>query len=187
MTASRRSQTTFNIGKVAVAGIVAVALALAGFAWWWNWQRTQRTLELYGGEGADLVRRAEKVEGLVLSGFYDGESVERVAVGPHAFEIVGRKDLSKTKGLVHARTALLDDHSYDWDDQTRGDCQPMVLYGVRFTRGQEQITLVFDFGCQSVWIVETQRNAALAPKIAEGWRSFLSRQVPSDTAALSEE
>jgi len=180
MTAPPVSRTTFNVGKVAVAGIVTVALALAGFSWLWNWQRTQRTRELYGGEGADLVRRAEQVEGLVLSGFYDGEPVDQIAVGPHAFEVVGRKDLSKTKGLVHARTALLDDHSYDWDDLTTGDCQPRMEYAVRFSRGGEQMTLVFDFGCRGVWIVESQQHATLAPKIAAGWQSFLTRHMPAE-------
>lgn len=171
---------SYNTGTLAVAGIVAVALALAGFSWLWNWQRTQRTRELYGGEGADLVRRAEQVEGLVLSGFHDDESVEQIAVGPDAFAVVGRKDLSQTKGLVHARTALLDDHSYDWDDQTTGDCQPRIEYAVRFSRGGEQMTLVFDFGCRGVWLVESQQRATLAPKIAEGWQSFLTRHLPAE-------
>jgi hypothetical protein len=72
---------------------------------------------------------------------------------------------------------LLDDHSYDWDDRTTGDCQPRIEYAVRFSRGGEQMTLVFDFGCRSVWIVESQQHATLAPKIAEGWQSFLSRHM----------
>lgn len=166
-----------NPGKLVVAGMLGMALALAGFAWWWNWQRTLRTLEFYGGEGASLIRTAEKVEGLSLSGLYDDEAVEQLEVGPHALEVVGLVDLSKVKGLVHARTALLDDGSYQWNDQSGDDCQEAILHAVRFVRGSEQITLVFDFGCREVWIVESQRRVTLAPKIAAGWQSFLGRHM----------
>jgi hypothetical protein len=179
------AETKMNAGKLAVAGMLGVALALAGFAWWWNWQRTLRTLEFYGGEGANLIRTAEKVEGLSLSGFYDAESVEQLEIGPHALEVVGRVDLSKVKGLVHARTALLDDGSYQWDEQTASNCQPAMLYAVRFVRGGKEITLAFDFGCNEVWVVESQRHVTLAPKIATGWQSFLSRHMSPAAEAAS--
>lgn len=167
----------WNPGKLAVVGILLVAVGLAGFAWWWNWQRTQRCREFYGGEGAHLIRTATQVEGLTLAGFSGDESQEQIVVGSDAFEIVGHQDLSKANGLIHARTALLDDGGYRWDDQTTGDCQPQILYAVRFREGERQITLAFDFGCPHVWIVETQQRVTLAPKIAEGWQSFLKRQM----------
>ena len=173
-----------NPGKLAVAGIVLVAVGLAGFAWWWNWQRTQRCREYYGGEGANLIRTASRIEGLTLSGFYDDESREQIEAGPHAFEVVGHKDLSRAQGLVHARTALLDDNSYRWDDRTTGDCQPLILYAVRFLDDGQQLTLAFDFGCRRVWVVESQKQATLAPKIAEGWESFLKRQMNPQSASV---
>lgn len=181
MTNSPAPETTFNPGKLAVIGILLLAVGLAGFAWWWNWQRTVKCREFYGGDGANLIRTATQVEGLTLSGLYDDESQEQIVVGSGAFEIVGRKDLSRANGLIHARTALLDDGSYRWDDQTTGDCQPVFLYAVRFREGERQITLAFDFGCPHLWIVETQRQVTLAPKIAEGWQSFLKRQMGSDS------
>jgi hypothetical protein len=173
-------KTAFNPGKLAVAGILLLAVGLAGFAWLWNWQRTVQCREFYGGEGANLIRTATQIEGLTLSGLYDDESQEQIAVGSGAFEIVGRKDLSRANGFIHARTALLDDSSYRWDDRTTGDCQPEFLYAVRFREGERQITLAFDFGCPHVWVVETQRQITLAPKIADGWQSFLKRQMASE-------
>jgi hypothetical protein len=177
----------WNAGKLAVASILAMAIALAGFAWYWNWQRTQKCREFYGGEGAHLIRTATRVEGLMLSGLYDAESREQIEIGPHAFEVVGRRDLSKANGLIHARTALLDDSSYKWDDSTTGDCQPLILYAVRFREEERLTTLAFDFGCRQVWVVETQKNVTLAPKIAGGWESFLKRQMNLESQAAPQE
>jgi hypothetical protein len=170
-----------NPGKLAVVGILLLAVGLAGFAWWWNWQRTVKCREFYGGEGAHLIRTATQIDGLELSEHLSGaEPSEELKIGADLFSVASRKDLSKAHGLIHARTALLDDGSYRWDDQTTGDCQPKLLYAVRFREGERQVTLVFDFGCPDVWIVETQRQATLAPKIAEGWQSFLQRQMASE-------
>lgn len=181
MTNSPAPKTALNPGKLAVVGILLLAVGLAGFAWWWNWQRTVKCREFYGGEGAHLIRTATQVEGLELSEYLSGsEPSEEVKAGRHLLRIASRKDLSKVNGLIHARTALLDDSSYRWDDQTTGDCQPKLLYAVRFREGEQKITLVFDFGCPHVWVVETQRQVTLAPKIAEGWQSFLKRQMASE-------
>jgi hypothetical protein len=173
----------WNPGKLAVVGIVLLAVGMAGFSWWWNWQRTQRCRDFYGGEGANLIRTATHVEGQTLSGFYDDESKDQIEVGSHALEVVGRKDLSQVQGLIHARTALLDDSSYLWNDPTTGDCQPLILYAVRFRDGDQMTTLAFDFGCRQVWVVETQKHVTLAPKIAGGWESFLKRQMNPESKA----
>jgi hypothetical protein len=110
-----------NPGKLAVLSILLLAVGLAGFAWWWNWQRTERCRKFFGGEWAHLIRTATRVEGQTLTGLYEVEPHERLVVGPDTFVMGGRKDLSRAAGLVHARTSLLDDASYEWDDRTTGD------------------------------------------------------------------
>jgi hypothetical protein len=180
------ARKSWNAGKLAVVSILLVAVGMAGFAWWWNWQRTQRCLEFFGGEGAHLIRTADRVEGLTLTGAYEIEPHERMVVGPDAFVMGGRKDLSRAAGLVHARTSLLDDASYEWDDPTAGDCEPLVVYAVTFREGDQAITLAFDFGCRQLWIVEAQRHVTLAPKIASGWDSFMKRHMPPDSPPANE-
>jgi hypothetical protein len=181
MTDSPAPKTAVNPGKLAVAGILLLAVALAGFAWWWNWQRTRRCREFYGGEGAHLIRTATQVEGLTLSELFVREARQQVVVGTQSFDVVDHKDLSQVHGLIHARTALLDDSSYQWENQTVGDCQPKILYAVRFHQGDQQITLAFDFGCHSVHVVETHKEVVLETKIASGWESFLQRQMAEPT------
>src|SRR5262245_39314166 len=53
-------------GKFAVLGILLVAFAMAAFAWTWNYEQSLRCLDLYGGQAANLIRTAPKVEILEL-------------------------------------------------------------------------------------------------------------------------
>jgi hypothetical protein len=175
---------TLHPGKLAVIGILLVAVGLAGFAWWWNWQRTQRCREFYGGEGAHLIRTATQVEGLTLSRDLSGtQPSEELQVGPDLLRVASSKELGNASGFIHARTALLDDNSYQWDNRTTGDSPPLIPYAVRFRDGKRRLTLAFDFGSRSVHVVETHHEAVLAPKIAAGWESFLKRQLAAPAAA----
>jgi len=166
-------------GKLAVLTMFAVALAAATFAWWWNYSRGQRCLEFYGKDAALLVRTAEQVELLELAAAEAGPSeltATTLQLGDDAYSIVRTTDISHAKGLIHARTSIVDDASFRWE-AIPGDCQPRVLYAVRFT-GHSRATLAFDFGCQSMWHVEQDKSAMLIPKVAQGWESFLTRQAP---------
>jgi hypothetical protein len=165
-------------GKLAVLTMFAVALVAATFAWWWNYSRGQRCLEFYGKDAALVIRTAEQVELLELvpdsPSPADG-SVDRIQVGSQTYLLHRVTDISHAKGLIHARTSIVDDASFRWEARP-GDCQPRVQYAVRFT-GHSRATLAFDFGCQSVWHVEQGKSAMLIPKVAQGWESFLTRQA----------
>jgi len=164
-------------GKLAVLTMFAVALVAATFAWWWNYSRGQRCLEFYGKDAALSIRTAEQVELLELAPDNDSpadQAVNRIQVGDLSYLVHGVTDISQAKGLIHARTSIVDDASFRWEAHP-GDCQPRIQYAVRFT-GDSRATLAFDFGCQSVWHVEPGKSATLIPKVAEGWESFLIRQ-----------
>jgi hypothetical protein len=165
-------------GKLAVLTMFAVALVAATFAWWWNYSRGQRCLAFYGKDAALLIRTAEQVELLELAAAEAGSSepATTLRLGDNAYSIPRTTDISHAKGLIHARTSIVDDASFRWESSPR-DCQPRVLYAVRFT-GHSRATLAFDFGCQSVWHVEQGKSATLIPKVAQGWESFLIRQAP---------
>jgi hypothetical protein len=133
-----------------------LAILASVFAWWWNFNRGRRSLELYGAEGAMLIRTAPKVEVLRA-------------------EPEGNIDISRAPGLINARASLLSDASYEWSAADVRQDSP--LFSVRFSRGERSIDVTFDFENETIWNSATQRVAKLKKKTAEGWRSYLARQV----------
>jgi hypothetical protein len=84
-------------GQVAVLGMLALAVGAATFAWWWNYHRGRQALELFGANGAALVRSAKTVEIM-------------------ATQQTDMVDISRAPGLLNARASLLNDASYDWQN-----------------------------------------------------------------------
>jgi hypothetical protein len=139
-------------GHFVVIAMLAIALAAAGFAWWWNLQRGRRALEFYGPEAATLIRTAPNVELL-----REGEPV---------------RDISKAKGLLNARTSLLGDASYHWASEGQFAKSDATL---RFSDGERSVLVSFDF--ENRTISANYKTAVLSQKTADGWRSYLERQT----------
>jgi hypothetical protein len=171
-------------GKLAVLLMLAVALAAAGFAWWWNVERTKRSLALYGADGAWLVRNGRVVEILkIVPRNEDDLPAEdqpeggSLMLGDSKFAVAARYDVSRVKGLVHARAALVDDPSYEWDAPpiaTQSDAFPWL---VRFADERGEIYLAIDPGKRQLTVLPGGERVRLIPKIADGWQSFLDRHA----------
>jgi hypothetical protein len=194
--------TMLDRGKLAVLLMLAVAVAAAGFAWWWNIERTKRSLALYGAEGAWLVRNGREVEILKLAPFGSDDSTmenapdsapeinsEPLTLGDFTFAVADRYDVSRVKGLVHARSALVDDPSYDWDappQQLQGETIPWL---VRFADERGEIYLAIDPEERQLAVLPAGQRVRLIPKIAAGWQSFLERHTapagPRETQATT--
>ena len=158
-------------GKLAVLTMFAVALAAATFAWWWNYSRGQRALEFYGPKAAHLIRTAPKVELLVL-GTAESSAIEPLPEFGPVSQIV---DISRAPGLVHARTALLDDASYDWNAFPL----PQVFrHLVRFSNGEDEVMLVFSEPRGRVMVAGSDKGSEqLVKKTADGWLAFIQRNT----------
>jgi hypothetical protein len=170
-------------GKLAVLAMFAVALAAAAVAWWWNYHRGHRCLAFYGPEAALLIRTAQDVDLLELAPDSDrpeDRTVDRLTVGGRTYVLYRIAPISEARGLIHARTSIVDDTSFRWD-AARADCAGEVRYAVRFTDYDTgaRATLAFDFDCERLWHIESQQSAQLIPKVAAGWKSFLTRQAGS--------
>jgi hypothetical protein len=137
-----------------VIAMFAVAAGAAAFAWWWNYNRGKQALELYGPEGAYLIRTAPVVEYL----------------NPPPADPI---DISKAPGLINARASLLSDASYEWE--VSDNRQESSLSSVRFKRGDQSIVVKFDFVNRTIHASTTQRTAKLAKKTADGWQSYLTK------------
>jgi hypothetical protein len=108
-------------GTRLVVGLLALAVALASFAVWFQWRQTRRCLAFYGAEQARRIQSSPRVELWSLAnGGVDGReppddsdgkahcgSPERLDLRPSR-----RLDVSRAKGLVHLRRGLVEDANF---------------------------------------------------------------------------
>jgi hypothetical protein len=143
-------------GQFAVMGMIGVAVVAAAFAWWWNYQRGRRALELYGPQAATLIRTARRVE------FRQPDSSASI-------------DISQAPGLLNARASLLNDASYDWNRS--GPLAHEPQFSVRFSDENRDAVVTFDFDNQTIVTSSTKKTAALIKRTADGWKKYLERQT----------
>jgi len=140
-------------GQYAVLGMIGVAVLAAAFAWWWNYSRSQRPMALFGPEAAALIKNAPQVK---LS-----------------FDNVAETDISRARGLLNARTSLLNDASYDWPSPAHFQT---AQAWIRFAEGDQAVTVFFDLEHECIQVSGNCQTAKLSKKAAEGWNRYLARQ-----------
>jgi len=164
-------------GRLVVLAMVGLAIAAAIFAWWWNFERGQRALALYGPQTATLIRKARTVEIFVPPSAKDRSSPG--SNGEAARPTTRQIDISRAPGLLNARTSLLDDASYAWKkDATQSSAGDYVL--IRFVDDNDQAMLRIDFESGAVSLIPEGGQATLIKKTTEGWRSFIARCVEKE-------
>lgn len=146
-------------GKHAIVAILSLAVAMAGFAWWSNYQRSARARQFWGPNAA-IIRFASRVE--VFEVDRSDKSV----------------DVSQAPGLLNARTALMADDGFDWaaqpDPPSPAD---RWTWGARFSHDSKAVTLLFSNEHDVMLVSETGQTIALDPKTAAGWRNYLQRAL----------
>lgn len=99
----RPEPTASGNGRPLVVGLVALAVAVGGFAVWYQWRQTRRCLAFYGPDAARSVQSAPRVE------------LWELARGPLGQLVRGRvRDVSTAAGLVHLRHGLVEDANFRW-------------------------------------------------------------------------
>ncbi|MEX2175960.1 MAG: hypothetical protein WD872_16480 [Pirellulaceae bacterium] len=177
-------------GKLVVLSIFAVALVAASFAWWWNYNRGRKALEFYGPQAARLIRTAPTVEILVPIEWGDPAAnngdVDGGVIPDIGYSIRRRIDVSQAPGLIHARTSLLDDASYQWNADQR---EQVFTYFVRFADGADEVVIAFSE--PDGWVMQLDSDTSssndpssrvLAKKTAAGWRAFILRNIEAKLA-----
>lgn len=160
-----------NPGKVVVFSILAIALAMAGMSWGWNYLRTQKTLAFWGKEGTILIKRGPQVKTFQI----------QPQTAPKADNLVLLKevDISKAPGLVNARQPLLDDGTFEWSASPT-DAPATYTHGVEFRQGENLQTLLFDFEKRLIFNLQTEKAVQAIPKIMTGWRNYSQRHLSDD-------
>lgn len=168
-----------NRGKLAVISILLLGLVLAGFAWWWNYQHGRRCLDFWGDQGALRIRRAPKATLLWLGPPDDISDTQQLRIGAKHYSVLATQEAGQARGLIHARHALLDDASYEWEERADPSGTEYSL-AVRFVGSGGATTAAFDFAHRRIAHVESGREQNAAEKIVAGWRAFADRQMPEE-------
>lgn len=166
-----------NRGKLAVLSMLLLAVSLAAFAWWWNIESGRRTLEFWGNtDGARIIAEGAEVELLWLRPASGAEEEEKLTIGEQTYAVIDSRKVTGARGLVHARHALLEDTSFEWDAPIKsvGD----YAVAVRFRDASGTTTVALDFDRQQVAHVESGGQRKAAAKIIAGWQTFAQRHSP---------
>lgn len=170
-------------GKMVIIGIFAAAIAGAILTWWFQYDARRRSRDFWGTDNAVLIGRAPTVELLRLrrDGKADAEVGEHLRFDGVVFYLDERKDISKARGLVHMRDALIRDSGFQWD-RSRGDCPPQWAYAFRFVDDKAQVIIALDVHCKRVRLVPDGREADVSP-MYQGIKELVDREFPQESQA----
>ncbi|MGI9178127.1 MAG: hypothetical protein ACR2IT_09770 [Pirellulales bacterium] len=102
-----RQAAAGGVGSVLVVSLLTLALGLATFALWFQWNQTRRCLAFYGADAARSIQSAPRVE---LWRLQTEASTGRVVA-------LDRTDISAAPGLVHLRRGLVEDANFTWSSE----------------------------------------------------------------------
>ena len=114
-------------GKLVIIAIVFVALAGAGISWFFRYSATHQAVKFWGPEAAVLIRDAPIVTVYHPANFGAADAPAVVAKTP-AKEF----DITRARGLVYLRNALLEDHNFKWDTVTKEPLATKNDWGLMF-------------------------------------------------------
>ncbi len=154
----RRPPSGQASGTWLVGGIVVIAIVAATITITWHWSQSRFAVGYWGGENATRIRAAEAVQLVDLA------------------DEAANQDISRAKGLVHFRQALIEDASFSGTVST-AEASPLWQVEVIFTDEgtQTSTTVLFDLEKGLVGLPDREEVLTAAP-IAEGLRKFFADQ-----------
>ncbi len=155
--------------------ILSVALLAAVASWWFRYTMTHRSADFWGPATAQLIRDASVVQFWPLQ---DAEDLEAIEAAEKNAEAVADPamfhDVTTAPGLVHMRTALLDDRSFSWP-AIHEPREVRWKWALRFRDGksdQQAVILVAENG-EFVADFDDRVHTLSAKPIAEGLRKMI--------------
>lgn len=177
------SEPTLIRGKYVILAIFALALLATGFAVWYRYQQSRRTVPLWGSPHAGRIRNAPEVEvwRIASTGSDTSETVDAPDNTPA--RVTGRRVLPTIPDLTYIRRAFLTDAFFLWD-KPAGDCTPHWTFVIQFRAGDETTTLWIDDACDRVVLAETGASATMNAALLKSVRTFLDRNGPKVEPAV---
>ncbi len=157
-------------GKLVILLMISVAMAMSGYAWWHQFQSGRRSAEFWGTAATIQVRYAPRVEFLRLhrKGEIAEPARETLTIRGMEYIVGDPFDVTRSRGMVHARHALVDDLSFDWSSRAPETANWEFL--LRFRDQGQPVTAAFDTERGLVCFVDQSRVNQFIPKIAAAFR-----------------
>jgi hypothetical protein len=160
-------------GRIIILTAFAVALALSGGAWWYQYESSNRAAAYWGPTGARLLVKAPRVEFLELG--QPGEAAKGASLAGRP--VVAEHDLSDKQGLVHLRFVFTQDAYYLWDGRRHepvNDGQRWA-YALRFAEGDQTLEVLLASNFKQIGRLEGDHVDALpSPRIAASVMKYLT-------------
>jgi hypothetical protein len=174
-------------GKILVLTTFAIGFAMAGGAWWYNFQQSRLTAAFWGPQNAVLIVGSDKVELLEVGEPFDPAEEPEPETGAGAAAdsddagdspadetrelLAGRRvlrtvDITTKPGVIHLRHALTYDDNFTWGEEQN---EPLVgdsdwKYALRFTKGEQATIVLFTANFTRLGhLDEAKREVAILP------------------------
>ena len=170
--------------RILILIILALAVAATVFAGWFRWSQGHRALGFWGADLASRIRFAKSIELLWLdSPLVDAASpedlpaIDTLTIDGVKWRIHRRRDITDSRGLVHARQALIQDATYVWDNDALGPKSAWTHALVFQAAGQNDVILLFDLFEDSAGCVRELGGTEKLPlTIPQGFETFFAEQ-----------
>ncbi|REJ66342.1 MAG: hypothetical protein DWQ31_14830 [Planctomycetota bacterium] len=174
-------------GKPIVVVVLLFAVALAGFGWWFTYQRTRRVAEFFGTEAIRVISDPETVMALVLR-LDDGVTNEmrpRIEFAGNSYvvtddKLVVDKGDFTAPGFMNACNSLTNNASYDWEPESKNTCEPIWTYALRFENDEGSAVLLMSLECPRVALAGEMDSIPLSEKIAAGFAGILQTEFATE-------
>jgi hypothetical protein len=140
-------------GRVIIVAVLALALAMAGGAWWYQYQGSRRAAAFWGREAATLLIASPTVEFLEL-----GQSVDTVGEAPTVAgrAIAATHPLRDKPGLIHLRYVFTQDVNFPWEARRREaiEADQDWAYALRFAERDRALVILLRSDFQEIGKLE---------------------------------
>jgi hypothetical protein len=171
-------------GRIIILTAFAVALALSGGAWWYQYEASNRAAKFWGPTGARLLMKAPRVEFLELG--QPDEAAEGATLARRP--VVAEHDLSDKQGLVHLRFVFTQDAYFLWGGRRH---LPIEAdrdwdYALRFVEGDRTLVVLLARDFKQIGRLEGDHVDVLpSPRIAASVIKYLTDVGVLDFAAAA--
>jgi len=178
-------QSMATTGVYTTSALLLLGVVAAAVAWSYNFRETNQALQAWGPSGVRLIRDAKHVTYVRLAEpATPGDLTQHASRHPKT----DHQDISRAKGLLHLRRALLDDRSFHWQlDTDLADVRFAHVLAFHDGKLSQSVFFTKDWGILAFHRIDEAGDGpppspvvCSVQPIAQGLRTFFDDTVSDD-------